>query len=138
MTLTAYLFPCSIQALGNKSGTGLRQKLTIYPDLDHDGVPPRNNANEYAPLVISGEADVDDEDDSAHGFCLSDRFTAWALPIMDFKEVPAYSFARHWGLLLKKNNDGEYVRLGIYRVKDGFMERIVKEGRCTQRDVLLV
>jgi hypothetical protein len=138
LTLRGYLLPCSIEALA-RTGTGLRQRMKIYPGAQHDGLPLSSlHLSNNALFIISGEADIDDEGDSSRGFCSPTDFTAWVLPIMEFKEIPSYSFARHWGLLLKKNEDGEYVRLGIYRVREAFMDIIVEEQGLIQQNVLLV
>jgi hypothetical protein len=51
-------------------------------------------------LIAWGDADIDDEDDSIAGFARPERFTAWAVPVMEIKAPPANVHACHWGLLV--------------------------------------
>jgi hypothetical protein len=132
LTLRGYVLPCRIEPLA-KTGTGLRQKLTIYPDVRHDGLPPPSSSS-----TICGEADIDEEEDSRQGFSYPTRFTAWVLPIIELKSAPSAVVNRHWGLLLKKTDADGYVRCGIYCVRAAIMTKILEDKTCMQREVLLV
>jgi hypothetical protein len=133
LTLRGYVLPCRIEPLSNP-GSGLRQKLTIYPDVSHDGLPPSSPSS-----FIVGEAEIDDKEDSRRGFASPTHFAAWVLPIIELKSAPSAAFNRHWGLLLKKNDDGVgHVRLGIYHVRGAIMDGILKDETCVQQDLLLV
>ena len=81
---------------------------------------------------------MDDEDDSIAGFSNNGHFDAWAFPIMEFKQTRNNAYANHWGLLVKKTVDGQYVRLGIYRVRDHIMDHVLADQSCTQQDMCLV
>lgn len=158
LTLTGYLWPCRIEA-AQEIGTGLRQRMDIHWRASNDDTPPDGPLSHGDPLywhvapgkrfpgwssslrdnsVIWGEADMDDEDDSIAGFSNNGHFDAWAFPIMEFKQTRNNAYANHWGLLVKKTVDGQYVRLGIYRVRDHIMDRVLADQSCTQQDMCLV
>ena len=105
LLLNSYLLPCWIKPVA-KAGTGLRQNVAIYARTAHDSTPPPDPMSSKDHSIILGEADIDDEEDSLHGFSLAARFTAWALPIMEFKVAPDNAYAKHWGLLVKSTGKG--------------------------------
>jgi hypothetical protein len=137
LVLKGYLFPCRIQP-ASTPGTGLRQKMTIYPGVEHSGAPSFDLAMTGNSPVSFGEADIDEEKDSMSGFDDSTGFTAWALPIIEFKVAPSNSYAKHWGLIVEKTLQGKYERAGIYRVQGWVMEKILEEKCCVQQDVCLI
>ncbi|KAF2824819.1 HET-domain-containing protein [Ophiobolus disseminans] len=141
LVMTGYLLPCEIQAVAT-TGTGLRQKVAIFPHLAHDKLfdhaPQPDDPLRQSTSTIFGEADIDDEEDSLRGFAVVGQFTAWAIPIIELKIAPDNSYAKHWGLLVKKKSCGKYERLGIYRVKEWVMAKMLEEKACIEQDVCLV
>lgn len=143
LVLTSYLFPCTIQAAAT-GGTGLRQKMAMYPHLAHnapfrhDVTSERSVSSTRDTIIVFGEADIDDEDDSLRGFATGARFTAWAIPIIEFKAAPDNSYAKHWGLLVKKSSEEKFERVGIYRAKEWMKQGLLEKHACVQQDICLV
>lgn len=137
LVLNGFLLPCKIEPAAI-AGTGLRQRAAIYSHLSHDDVPPPVPISKVLPSVLMGEADIDDEDDSLGGFSTPNCFTAWALPIMEFKVAPPNNSAKHWGLLVKSAGNGKFERLGLYRMKEYVMAEAMKNNTCVKQDVHLI
>lgn len=138
LVLSGHLMPCTIEP-SKTVGTGLRQKLKIFPYLEFDQNLSPDPASRESSSIIYGEADIDDETDSTSGFrTVSDMFTAWVLPIIELKPEHDSVQLRHQGLLLKKNTAGEFVRLGIYRVRERVMDRVLKVRSRGEQDVCIV
>lgn len=158
LMLTGYLWPCRIEP-AQQVGTGLRQRIDIHWNASCEDLPPDGSLSHRNPIywkiasgeqyprlssppsdnsVIWGEADIDDEDDSIAGFSNKGHFEAWAVPIMEFKVPSKTRYANHWGLLVKKIANDSYQRLGIYRVENHIMHRILADKTSTQQDICVV
>ncbi|KAJ4363895.1 hypothetical protein N0V83_009347 [Neocucurbitaria cava] len=136
LTLTGYLFPCSIEPIP-QAGTGLRQKLAVHTNPSKDGesslgTVPKNNAS-----VIWGEADIDDEEQALRGFAINSDPPTWAFPIIELKPGQSTSPYKHRGLLLERKSDGKYIRSGIYQLRNRIIGEVVERGYHKPQEICL-